>query len=353
MAPLKRLNVGIIGTGWVGGIRASACGNNAIVDEIHVAEINPKRREEIAAEIGAVSATDDWHDLIANKSIDLMIISMTPETKRFPMVMAALEAGKHVFVEKPIAPTIEEANRALALARERNLKITIGYSRRFDPRYAYIRKALTGGLIGEPVTCHISRQATRELGIKISSRSRMSPTSIGGSHDIDFALWCLQPRKPVRVYSQAAGKFLRGRNTDTPDHQWTMVTMDDGTTINVGCGWILPVGYPNYVTGWIEVIGTDGALTIDDTHREVSLNTTEHGIRYPLSTMPGESVDHVFAGSMHDETRHFLEAVSYDRPVMVSAEEALLVMDVCAAADLSAERDEPVSLPRNDPAGGV
>ena len=128
-----------------------------------------------------------------------------------------------------------------------------------------------------------------------------------------------------------------------------MVTMDDETTINVGIGWILPVGYPNYVTGWIEVIGTDGALTIDDTHREVSLNTAEHGIRYPLSTMPGENVDHVFAGSMHDETRHFLEAVSYNRPAMVTAEEARLVMDVCAAADLSAERGEPVSLPRNDP----
>ena len=141
-----------------------------------------------------------------------MIISMTPETKRFPMVMAALEAGKHVFVEKPLAPTIEEADRALALARQRNLKITLGYSRRFDPRYAYIHKALKGGLIGEPVTCHISRHATRELGLKITGRSKMSPTSIGGSHDIDFALWCLLPRKPIRVYSQSSGKFLRGRN---------------------------------------------------------------------------------------------------------------------------------------------
>ena len=63
MAPLKRLNVGIIGTGWVGGIRASACANNAIVDEIHIADINPTRREEIAADIGAVSATRRLADI--------------------------------------------------------------------------------------------------------------------------------------------------------------------------------------------------------------------------------------------------------------------------------------------------
>jgi len=57
--------------------------------------------------------------------------------------------------------------------------------------------------------------------------------------------------------------------------------------------------------------------------------------------------------SSNDETHHFLDAVANDRPVMVSAEEARLVMEVCAAADLSVERGEPVSLPRNDPSAGM
>ena len=174
----------------------------------------------------------------------------------------------------------------------------------------------------------------------------MSPAAIGGVHDLDFVLWCLQPRKPIRVYSQTSGKLF-SRKSETPDHQWVMVTMDDGTTITVGVGWILPIGYPNYVQAWIEVIGTEGALTIDDTHKEVQLNTTENGIRYPLSSMPGEPVDHVFAGSMYDETGHFLEAVAFDRPPMVTKEEAINVMSVYNAADLSVERDEPVILPRN------
>jgi len=345
---MNQLKVGVIGTGWVGGIRANACADNALVGELHIAEINPERQAAMKVETNPASITDDWQTLITNDSIDVIIISMTPETLRFPMVLAALEAGKHVFVEKPIAPTIAEADRALALAREKNLKLTVGYSRRFDPRYAYINKALKGGLVGQPVTCLISRHSTRDLGYKITGRSKMSPTSIGGSHDIDFALWCMQPRKPVKVYSQTAGKLLR-KNNDAADHQWTIVTMDDGTTISAGIGWILPVGYPNYVQAWIEVVGTDGTLTIDDSHKEVQLNTVEHGIRYPLSSMPGEPVDHVFAGSMHDETLHFLKAVAHDRPVMVSADEAKLVMDVCAAADLSVERGEPVSMPRNDP----
>jgi len=65
----------------------------------------------------------------------------------------------------------------------------------------------------------------------------------------------------------------------------------------------------------------------------------------PMSTMPGEPVDHTYAGPMAAETLHFLEAVVHDRPVMVTAEHARMVMEVYIAADLSAERNEPVTLP--------
>jgi scyllo-inositol 2-dehydrogenase (NAD+) len=123
-----------------------------------------------------------------------------------------------------------------------------------------------------------------------------------------------------------------------------MVTMDDGTTITAGSGWVLPLGYPQYSQSWIEIVGTEGVLTVDDTHREISINTTEHGIRYPLSSMPGEPVDHVFAGAMVSETNHFIDAVALDGPVLANAREARLVMDVTLAADLSAETGEPVVL---------
>ena len=167
MAEVKRINVGVIGTGWVGGIRANACAHNGIVDELHIAEINPKRQSEIQAETNPTSITDNWQTIIDNEAIDVIVISMTPETQRYPILMAALEAGKNVFVEKPIAPTIEEAEQAYALADSKNLKITIGYSRRFDPRYVYVKKSLREGLIGDPVTCLVSRHSTRELGEKV------------------------------------------------------------------------------------------------------------------------------------------------------------------------------------------
>jgi scyllo-inositol 2-dehydrogenase (NAD+) len=166
------------------------------------------------------------------------------------------------------------------------------------------------------------------------------------THDLDFLLWCLQPRKPVKVYSQTAGKLF-SKKSNTPDHQWIIVTLDDGMTITVGGGWILPLGYPNYSHTWIEVIGTDGSLFIDDSHKDVHLNTVKDGIRYPMSSMPGEPVEHTHAGPMHEETMHFINAVATDKPVLVKPEEAKAVMELYIAADLSAERGEPITLPRN------
>jgi hypothetical protein len=77
----------------------------------------------------------------------------------------------------------------------------------------------------------------------------------------------------------------------------------------------------------------------------VIFNTMTDGVRFPMSTMPGEFVDHVYAGPMERETLHFLEAVAYDRPVMVDPKLARVTMEVYLAADVSAERNQAVELP--------
>src|SRR5213078_450334 len=87
------------------------------------------------------------------------------------------------------------------------------------------------------------------------------------------------------------------------------------------------------------------AVMVDDRHRDVVLNTMHQGMVLPMSTMPGEAVEHTYAGPMAAETIHFLEAVAFDRPVLVTPEHARMVMEVYVAADLSAERNEPVALP--------
>jgi predicted dehydrogenase len=341
---MKHVNVGIIGTGWCGGIRAIACSRSGLVEEIHIAETDPQRLLEMADSVSAVTATSNWEELVANPVIEALMISATPETLHFPMAKAALEAGKHVLLEKPMALTLDEADELNGLADSGGLKFTIGYSQRFNAKQAMVKRAVADGTLGEVTSILISRHITRSLGAKISSRTKLSPAVMEATHDLDFAFWCLEPRRPVRVYSQNAWG-AREATHGVPDTQFIVVTMDDGTVVNVGAGMSLPPGYPNQSTTWMEILGTDGAILADASHRDIVLNTVEKGVQFPLSTMPGEYVDHMYAGPMERETTHFLEAVAFDRPVMVDPHLARVVMEVYIAADLSAQTNEVISLP--------
>jgi scyllo-inositol 2-dehydrogenase (NAD+) len=321
-----------------------AAANSALVDELHLAETNPERRAEIAEMTRPTTVTDRWEDIIDNPAVDAVAVSATPETLHFPMAKAALEAGKHVLLEKPIAVTLDEADELIEIAEANNLKFTIGYSQRFNSKQAMIKRSITAGTLGDVSSVLLSRHITRSLGAKISGRTKLSPAAMEATHDIDFALWCLEPRRPVRVYSQNAWG-VRKDTLGCPDTQYLVITMDDGVVVTVGAGMSLPPGYPNQSTTWMEVIGTEGAILADASHRDIVLNTVSQGVQFPLSTMPGEYVDHVYAGPMERETTHFIEAVAYDRPVMVDARLARVTMEIYLAADLSAERNQVVELP--------
>lgn len=343
---MKQLNIGIIGSGWCGGIRAETCAAHPRVAQLHIAETRPERLAEVAKATGAVTATADYRDLLRISEIDAFYISATPESLHYPMARECLLAGKHVFLEKPIAVELHEADDLIEIARRNRVKFTIGYSQRFNPKFAYVRKSIVDGTIGKPVSALVSRHITRGLGKKITGRTKLSPAAMESTHDLDFVLWCLEPARPVRVYSQVNyGAMREATGADIPDNQWITVTMDSGLSFVVGGGWSLPPGYPNFSTTWIEMIGTEGAVLVDDSHRDVVLSTMKDGMRLPMSSMPGEFVDHTYAGPMERETIHFLEAVAQDKPVLVTPEQARQVMEVYIAADISAERGEPVTLP--------
>jgi predicted dehydrogenase len=343
---MKPIEVAVVGTGWCGGIRAETLAAHPLVKALHIAEIKPERLKEISGKTRPRTAVKDYKELLKKSEIEAVYISATPETTHYPMARDFLAAGKHVFLEKPIALTLEEADELIGLKNKKKLKFTIGYSQRFNPKYAYVRQSIRDGTIGRPVSALVSRHITRSLGAKISGRVKLSPAAMESTHDLDFLLWCLEPAKPVRVYSQVNyGAMRDSSGGDIPDTQWVTVTLDSGLSFVVGGGWSLPPGYPNFSTTWIEMVGTEGAILVDDSHRDVVVNTMKKGMQLPMSTMPGEFVEHTYAGAMAPETVHFLEAVVYDRPVLVTPEHARRVMEVYIAADRSAERNAAVDLP--------
>jgi len=139
------INVGIIGTGWCGGIRAVAAAASPWVDQLHIAEIREERLKEVAALTNPVTATTDYRALLENRSIVAVMISTTPEPTHYPIAKESLLAGKHVFLEKPIAMELREADELIALAHSKHLTLTIGYSQRFNPKFALVKRSMEDG----------------------------------------------------------------------------------------------------------------------------------------------------------------------------------------------------------------
>jgi predicted dehydrogenase len=341
---VRQVEVAVIGTGWCGGIRAETLARSALVDKLHICEIKPERLAEVKALVRPATATLDYQDIVRNDAIEVVYISTTPEQTHYPIARDCLKAGKHVLLEKPIALEFWEADELIAIAKQNQVKFTIGYSQRFNPKIAYAKKKITDGTLGRVVSIMVSRHLSRSLGKKIASRVKLSPAVMESTHDLDFAFWLLEGAKPIRVYSQGSYGYMQPVN-GSYDVMWSTVTMDNGVVVVIGGGWNLPPSYPNYCSTWMEITGTEGALILDDTHRDNWLNTVSEGQQFAMSTMPGEQVDHVFAGQMGPETIHFLESVILNRPVMVAPEHARMVMAAYTAADLSAETNEPVDLP--------
>lgn len=340
----RGIGIGVIGAGWIGEIRAKACAAHPLVESLHIAEIDPSRLERIARETGAKTATTDYRELLRRSDIDAVFVCTTPETTHYPITRDCLRAGKHTLLEKPMGLTLSESDEMIAMARQAGVALTIGYTQRFNAKFAYVKQCLADGTLGAPVTALVSRNVSRSIGNKIGGRIRLSPAMMEATHDIDFLLWCLEGQKPVRVYAQSVYRILKEVH-GVPDCTWIVVTMDSGVVFTIGAGWALPPGYPHFSTATIEFVGTEGALLIDDSHRDIILNTVKKGMVLPLSTMPGEQVSHVYQGPMQAETIHFVEAVALGRPPLVTPEQARLAMEVALAADLSAERNAPVELP--------
>jgi len=341
---VKQVEVGCIGVGWIGGLRAETLARTALVDKLHLCDIRPDRLAEVKALYKPATATLDYNDIINNPNISVVFISTTPEANHYPIARDCLKGGKNVMLEKPIALELWEADELIHIAKQKGLKFTIGYSQRFNTKIAYAKKKITDGTLGNVVSVLVSRHLSRALGKKIAKRVRLSPVVMESTHDLDFVFWLLEPAKPVRVYSQGAYGYMQPVN-GSHDVMFTTVTMDNGVVVMIGGGWNFPESYPNYCSTWIEITGTDGALTLDDTQRDNWLNTEKTGQVFPMSTMPGEMVDHVFAGGIGPETMHFVEACIRDTPVMVTPESARRVMETYSAADLSADLNEPVDLP--------
>ncbi len=151
---MKALGIGLIGTGYMGKCHALAWNNvSAVFGDVerprlvHLAEANAELAASRAREFGFARSTADWRALIADPEVDVVSVT-TPNQFHAEMAIAALEAGKHVWCEKPMAPALADAERMLAAQRSSGKVAVMGYNYIQNPVMRHIRSLLDEGAIG-------------------------------------------------------------------------------------------------------------------------------------------------------------------------------------------------------------
>jgi predicted dehydrogenase len=150
--PLResKLRVGVLGAGaWAARAHVPGWLRDPRCEVVAIADVELDRAEALAEDLGVGEATADWQGLVARANVDVIDIA-TPSATHLELALAAIESGKHVLCEKPVAFDFRETRRASELARQKGLKTKLGFTFRYSPGVRYARELLDQGFVGRP-----------------------------------------------------------------------------------------------------------------------------------------------------------------------------------------------------------
>lgn len=314
------IGLAIIGCGTIGRIRAELARETRAVDWLGLCDIDEETAQRLGADTNADFVTTDLAALLSRPEVTAVVIA-TMENEHVEPIMASVERGVPLFIEKPLATNPVESAEVLTAIERNGIDAVMGYTQRFRRRFLTVKQRLRDGQIGE-VTSVVTRAfMNRMVPIatlrKTEDRTNLTPMVVSGTHSLDMSMWLMEGKSPVEVYARSIDTTMR--DWGTKDGTFGLFTMDDGTLFSMNINWALPVQWPGAVYGLeIGIVGTKGVIDIEDTHRDVILASeigqpagyTSKGFEPPAprhvdfigSYPPGDLSDGMLWGPMREET---------------------------------------------------
>jgi myo-inositol 2-dehydrogenase/D-chiro-inositol 1-dehydrogenase len=356
----KRIGLAIVGAGRIGLIRGEIAARHPNVGWIGIAETRADHGKQVADRIGAEFVTTDFRELLRRSEVTAAIIA-TDEHLHVEPVLAAVERGVPMLIEKPLATELADSARVLAAIERSGVDAVVGYTQRFRQRFLVAKEKVRTGQLGD-VTLVTSRAFMNRL-VALDNYRRtdhpetISPMVISGTHALDVVMWLMEAKTPVEAYARSIDRVL-GPTHRGIDATAGLITMSDGSLYHLNISWALPTVWPGSVYSLeIGIVGTEGVLTIDDTHRDVVLATTlpqqagytpetTRNVDFLESYPPGNIALGELWGPMREETISWLSrvALGHSTPHATAAEAHNRLM-LTKALDVSARRCRPVTLP--------
>jgi predicted dehydrogenase len=331
-----------------------------MVDFIGVADLKPERAKRVGDKCGAAFVTTDFVSLLKRPEVTAAIIS-TDEHLHVEPILAAAERKLDLMIEKPLATELSQSERVLREIQKAKVDAVVGYTQRFRRKWLSAKEKVRTGALGD-VSLVTSRAFMNRLVAldnykRTDDASKISPMVISGTHALDIVMWMMEGKKPVEVFARSVDKAL-GPLCKGIDATAGTIVFEDGSLYHSVISWALPVVWPGAVYSLeVGITGTEGVITIDDTHRDIVLATTKESgegyapdkvrrVDFLGSYPPGDMALGELRGPMREETEQWLNRICMRLPTQhATAAEAHNRLMLTKAFDKSARLKKAIPLP--------
>src|SRR6201746_600077 len=255
----NKIGLGIVGSGRIGPLRARLAAGHSAVATIAVSDLDPANAAKLAALVGARSHGSDNLAVIEDPDVTAVIVS-TSEGEHLAPMLAAIERGKPVLVEKPIALTVREADRVLEALAKFGGNVRVGYSRRYSEAYQIAKEQVVKGRVGRLTGGAARVFNSRSQALAMLSRNpHATPVVDALTYYVDLMNWFFEGRRIVEIYARGQTGVLKAAGHEVPDVTYAVLTYDDGAVVNLGVSYALPEKYPALGhAARVELLGTGG-----------------------------------------------------------------------------------------------
>ena len=308
----RKVRVAVVGLN-MGRAHAHAFSRSPLADLRWVVDLDEGAAQRVAQEVGCNYATD-WSGVLGD--VDAVSLCV-PHHLHYPMAMEAIEAGKHVLVEKPMANTEGECLDMIRAADERGVKLMVAHVNRFRPAAVRLKQAVESGEFGRVISLHgfVEGYLPPAPGSWFSRKDKLGGGVLfsHGCHDVDFMVYLLgMPKRAACVGSRIGTEWMEGEGTAHAVLEW-----EEGAVGSLSVSWGLRYSEQKYR---LQVHTTDALLLLNTSYTRFDV-VNEKG-RFTVEEERHEGRPHPGVAVSY-EIDHFLRCVIEDRRPLVDGREAL------------------------------
>ncbi|GGG11769.1 oxidoreductase [Paenibacillus albidus] len=352
---MDMIRIGVIGTGSISGLHLNAYRNNPQTSVYAVCDLNEERARAAAAEYGAEKVYTDYRELLADSGVDAVSIC-TWNNSHAEISIAALEAGKHVLVEKPLCRTFEEALQVEQAVQKSGKILQVGFVRRYDANAQLLHTLVEKGEFGE--IYYAKATTLRRLGnpggwFADIERSGGGPLIDIGVHVIDLCWYLMGRPKPVSVSANTYRKLGNRANVEylsfykAADYDAALNTVEDLANALIrfenGASLMVDVSFTLHAKEderSVRLYGEKGGFEIDPEIVIISEQSNTIVNIYPQTDHKGFD----FNSAFQHEINHFASSIHTGSEPISPVQDGVAIMKILGGIYESAAKGEEVKL---------